>query len=182
MPKEWSARCKDCDALFSYSDLVLRERLSRGLSPPERCSTHRQRHGIETRAMGSSHFGLTPIDRIDILGGRFLGSFDRGDRGKPHTRDIIPDPTGLDLGLRAEHVQEIYDALGKNRVLVIVAPTGAGKSTVIPFRLLSPMQTSGLRHDHFTQNGRQIIVTQPRRVAASDIPRVIGRKLYGASV
>jgi hypothetical protein len=132
--------------------------------------------------MGSSHFGLAPVDRIDILGGRFLGSFDRDDRGKPHTREIDPDPSGLDLGLRAEHVQEIYAALDANRVLVIVAPTGAGKSTVIPFGLLSPLATSGLRHDHFTPNGRQIIVTQPRRVAASDIPRVIARKLYGTSV
>ena len=132
--------------------------------------------------MGSSHFGLAPVDHVDILGGRFLGSFDRGDRGKPHTREIDPDPSGLDLGLRAEHVQEIYEALSTNRVLVIVAPTGAGKSTVIPFRLLSPLATSGLPHDHFTPNGRQIIVTQPRRVAASDIPRVIARKLYGTSV
>jgi hypothetical protein len=182
VPKDWSAQCKDCGVVFSYSDIVHKERLRRGLSAPERCPTHRRSHATETRAMGSSHFGLAPVDRIDILGGRFLGSFDRGDRGKPHPREIDPDPSGLDLGLRAEHVQEIYNALDANRVLVIVAPTGAGKSTVIPFRLLSPLETSGLRHDHFTPNGRQIIVTQPRRVAASDIPRVIARKLYGTSV
>jgi hypothetical protein len=132
--------------------------------------------------MGSSHFGLTPRNRINILGSRFLGSFDRGERGKPRLDEIMPDPSGLDLGLRAEHVQEIYDAHDKNRVLVIVAPTGAGKSTVIPFRLISPLETSGLRHDHFTSNGRPIVVTQPRRVATSDIPGVIARKLYGTGV
>ena len=182
MPAEWTAICKDCGKNFNYSDFVHRQRLRRGLSAPERCQEHRKRHSEETAAMGSSHFGLNPKLRPNILGSRFLGSFDRSDRGKPRLLEIEPEPSGLDLGLRAEHVQEIYEALKEHRALIIVAPTGAGKSTVIPFRLISPLESSGLRHDHFTPHGKPIVVTQPRRVATSDIPEMIARKLYGTGV
>lgn len=182
MPGLWTAVCKDCGKPFSYSDAVHQQRLRKGLSAPERCQEHRQRHGLETRAIGSSHFGLTPLDRPNILGGRFLGSFDRTDRATPSMSVISPDPSGLDLGLRDEHIEEIYKAVEANRVLVIVAPTGSGKSTLVPYRLLSPLPSSGLSPDHFTPHGRPIVVTQPRRIATSDIPGVIAEKMHGSKV
>jgi hypothetical protein len=182
MPSQWQAICKDCGQSFTYSDFVHRSRVARGLSAPERCNDHRAQHARETNAMASSHFTLQPVERPDILGVRFLGAFDRSDRGAPDLREIPADPAGVDLGLKDEHMLEIYEALGENKVLVIVAPTGAGKSTMIPYRLLSPVPESGLREDHFTQHGRKIIVTQPRRDATSDIPAMIAGKLHGSTL
>src|SRR4051794_20020631 len=129
MPSEWTAVCKDCGKTFAYSDYVHKERLRRGLSAPERCLDHRKVHSLETRSIGASHFGLTPLQEVSILGGRYLGSFDRGDRLRPSLQEIEANPMELDLGLKDENVQEIYDALDGHKVLVIVAPTGAGKST-----------------------------------------------------
>lgn len=182
MPKEWTAVCKDCEKPFTYSDLVHQTRRRRGLSAPERCQMHRERHGMETRAIASSHFGLVPTANPDLLGAPFLGCFDRTDRAAPRLSEHQPDPSGMDLGLTDAHMLEIYSALEDHKALVIVAPTGAGKSTVIPHRLLSPVPSSGLSEDHFTPGGRPIIVTQPRRIATSDIPGVIAKKMYGASV
>lgn len=182
MPSQWRAVCKDCGKSFSYSDFVHRSRVARGLSAPERCNEHRAQHARETNAMASSHFTLQPVERPNILGARFLGAFDRSDRGAPDLQEIPPDYTGVDLGLKDEHMLEIYEALTDNKVLVIVAPTGAGKSTMIPYRLLSPVPGSGLREDHFTEHGRKIIVTQPRRDATSDIPAMIAGKLHGSTL
>ena len=182
MPSEWKAVCKDCGDAFTYSDFVHRQRLRRGLSAPERCVKHRQLHAQETRAMASSHFGLEPLAKPSLLGKPFLGGFDRSDRGRPELKEFVADGSGLDLGLKDEQVAEIYRALERNKVLVVVAPTGAGKSTVIPYRLLTPLESSGLPDDHFTRHNRRIVVTQPRRDAASDIPATIARKLHGSSV
>jgi hypothetical protein len=182
VPKEWTAVCKDCEKPFTYSDLVHQTRRRRGLSAPERCKLHREQHGKETRAIASSHFGLVPTDSPNLLGAPFLGCFDRTDRAPPRLKEYQPNAEGLDLGLTDEHMLEIYAALAEYNVLVIVAPTGAGKSTVIPHRLLSPVPASGLSEDYFTPGGRPIIVTQPRRIATSDIPGVIAKKMYGASV
>lgn len=182
MPSEWTAACKDCGASFRYSDAVHQDRLRRGLSAPERCQKHRERHAIETRSMASSHFGLKRAREPDLGGSPFLGAFDRSDRARPSLAEIVPDGSGMDLGLKDPEVAEIYAALETNKVLIVVAPTGAGKSTVIPFRLLEPLPSSGLPGDHFTQHGRKIVVTQPRRVATSDIPGVIARKMHGSTV
>lgn len=182
MPSQWQAVCKDCGQSFTYSDFVHRSRVARGLSAPERCNDHRAQHARETNAMASSHFTLQPVERPDILGVRFLGAFDRSDRGAPDLEEIPADSAGVDLGLKDEHMLEIYEALADNKVLVIVAPTGAGKSTMIPYRLLSPVPESGLREDHFTEHGRKIIVTQPRRDATSDIPAMIAGKLHGSTL
>lgn len=182
MPSEWKATCKDCRKTFTYSDAVLQERALRGLSAPERCSEHRNRHAMETREIASSHFGLEPRQRPNILGAPFLGSFDRSDRQRPEVHEFTPDPSGMDLGLTNDHLAEVYAALETHRALVIVAPTGAGKSTVIPYRLLAPAPGSGLPPNHFTRHGRKIVVTQPRRDATSSIPETIARKMHGSTV
>lgn len=132
--------------------------------------------------MASSHFGLEPVEKPNLLGAPFLGGFDRSDRARPEVREFTPDASGMDLGLTDGHIEEIYQALEINRVLVIVAPTGAGKSTMIPYRLLTPTPSSGLAPDHFTRHGRKIVVTQPRRDATSSIPETIARKMHGSTV
>ncbi len=62
-------------------------------------------------------------------------------------------PTGLPV---ESHVGEITDALAGRRRVVLVAEPGAGKTTVLPLRLLEAPWLAGER----------IVVLEPRRVAA----------------
>jgi hypothetical protein len=96
-----------------------------------------------------------------------------------HEDDKLNIYSGMDIGMTPEHMRRIYEALEEHQVLVIVAPTGTGKSTYIPFRLVDPLE--GYEKDKFTKHG-PIVVTQPRIPAASGIPRAIGDKLMGSHV
>lgn len=179
MTKEWFQKCKDCGKEFGYSDYALESDLKKGLSRPERCKDCRDKHGKEIKSIASSHFGLIPRKgKRSILGVPYLGHIEHGTR---ILRDEIkePDTSGMDIGMTDEHIKRIYEALKDHQVLVIVAPTGTGKSTYIPFRLIEPLE--GYEKDKFTRNG-PIVVTQPRIPAASGIPKTIGEKLLGSSV
>jgi len=74
---------------------------------------------------------------------------------------IIHDPTMrsiddiLSLPVYAQ-LDEIAGSLAASGTLILHAETGAGKTTLVPWRLLS--------HDAFT--GSRLILLQPRRIAA----------------
>jgi hypothetical protein len=179
MAKEWNQKCKDCGKEFGYSDISLQRDLKKGLSRAERCDDCRKQHASEIKSIASSHFALTPRkSKSSILGYAFLGQIEHGER----TLEAIerkPDNSGMDFGLKDHHVKQIYEALEHNQVLVIVAPTGTGKSTFLPSKFIDPLD--GYPIDYFTKKG-PIIVTQPRIPAARDIPKTIGNKLVGSSV
>lgn len=182
MVKEWYQICKDCGERFGYSDYSLQQDLKKGLSKPERCPKCRSQHGTEINSIANSHFGLTPrTEKRSILGLPYLGYIEHGERIL-EDEEKDPDTSGMDLGLvdaDHKHIKRVYDALDNHQVVVIVAPTGTGKSTYIPFRLIEPIV--GYEKDKFTKRG-PIIVTQPRIPAASGIPRAIGEKLLGSNV
>ncbi|MGN6696146.1 MAG: ATP-dependent helicase HrpB [Aquihabitans sp.] len=69
------------------------------------------------------------------------------------TRLPIVDPTGLPV---EEVVGEVAAALDATGTAVLVAPPGAGKTTVVPLRLL----------DAPWLDGQRIVVLEPRRLAA----------------
>jgi ATP-dependent helicase HrpB len=58
-----------------------------------------------------------------------------------------------------EVVPELRDKLASNKIVVLQAPPGAGKSTVLPLRLLSEPWL----------NGRKIIMLEPRRLATRSV-------------
>lgn len=58
-----------------------------------------------------------------------------------------------------EVVPELRDQLASNKIVVLQAPPGAGKSTVLPLRLL----------DEPWLNGRKIIMLEPRRLATRSV-------------
>lgn len=179
MVKEWFQKCKDCGKEFGYSDYALKSDLKKGLSRPERCADCRRQHSKEINSMASSHFGLIPRkEKRSILGSPYLGHIEHGTRIL-HDEINEPDTSGMDIGMTDEHMKRIYETLEGYQVLVIVAPTGTGKSTYIPFRLIEPLE--GYEKDKFTKHG-PIVVTQPRIPAASGIPKAIGEKLLGSSV
>jgi HrpA-like RNA helicase len=179
MTKEWYQKCKDCGIEFGYSDYALQSDLKKGFSRPERCKDCRERHDKEIKSIASSHFGLIPRkQKRPILGLPYLGHIEHGTRIlRDETKE--PDPSGMDIGMTPEHMGRIYKALDDYQVLVIVAPTGTGKSTYIPFHLIDPLE--GYEKDKFTKHG-PIVVTQPRIPAASGIPKAIGDKLMGSHV
>ena len=52
----------------------------------------------------------------------------RIEHGKIEIRERLyqPDTSGMDFGLKDQHIERIYQALEDYQVLVIVAPTGTG--------------------------------------------------------
>jgi hypothetical protein len=179
MALEWKHKCKDCGKEFGYSDISLQRDLRKGLSRAERCDDCRKQHASEIKSIASSHFALKPRkSKPSILGYPFLGQIEHGERILKEFYKQA-DNTGMDVGLKDHHIKQIYDALEQNQVLVIVAPTGTGKSTFLPSKFIDPLQ--GYPIDYFTKKG-PIIVTQPRIPAARDIPKTIGNKLVGSSV
>lgn len=179
MATEWKQKCKDCGKEFGYSDISLQRDLRKGLSRAERCDDCRKQHASEIKSIASSHFALKPRKlKPSILGYPFLGQIEHGERILNEVYKQ-PDSTGMDFGLKEHHIKQIYEALEQNQVLVIVAPTGTGKSTFLPSKFIDPL--NGYPIDYFTKKG-PIIVTQPRIPAARDIPKTIGNKLVGSSV
>ncbi|KZV88008.1 P-loop containing nucleoside triphosphate hydrolase protein [Exidia glandulosa HHB12029] len=72
---------------------------------------------------------------------------------------------------------EIVEAVEKNRVLVLVGSTGCGKTTQVPQFVLDALIDSG------AGAGAQILVTQPRRVAAMSVAaRVSAERAEDGSV
>ena len=66
-----------------------------------------------------------------------------------------------------EVVDEIRTALQVQKYAVVTAPTGSGKSTVLPLALLD---------EPYLQN-RKIIILEPRRIAAYAVASQLARNL-----
>ena len=179
MTKEWHQTCKDCAAEYGYSDFSLQIDVKKGFSRPERCARHRQQHAKEIRNLANSHFDLKPIqDPPSILGTPYLGEVTHEDRSLKE-REVEADSSSMDIGITDDDIRDVYKALETHQVLVIVGPTGSGKSTYVPYRLLSPLPSKQI--DHYTQKG-PIVVTQPRIQATRGIPDTVGKLLLGSSV
>ena len=180
MSKEWVQRCKDCGEVeFGYSDAAYRSDRARGLSRIERCPIHRKQHAGEIKDIASSHFGLRPRSGgRSILGDLYLGELSRGPRTL-QDHDVVADPSEMDLGVTEDNIRSLYQALEEVQVVVLVGPTGSGKSTYVPYRLIEPLPP--LARDHFTRCG-PIIVTQPTIGTSDSIPKVVAKKLLGSSV
>jgi HrpA-like RNA helicase/ribosomal protein S1 len=180
MVREWYAKCKDCGEKFGYSDASYQLGNQRGLSRPERCPNCRKLHSREIATLGLSHFELTPLRPIPAEGLQpgLLGGLIRPKR----VHELREDKSTFDFdkfAIKDHHIREYFDLMQKHQITVIVAPTGAGKSTFLPYRLMVP--PDGLPSDLFTRNG-QIIVTQPRIQATRNIPLFVARDLHGSSL
>jgi ATP-dependent helicase HrpB len=81
----------------------------------------------------------------------------------PHSADLIPT---TDLPVE-ETIDELRRSLAEANAAVLVAPPGAGKTTLVPLRLL----------DETWLDGRRIVMLEPRRLAARAAARRISRLL-----
>lgn len=182
MTKEWVVKCKDCGQEFGYSDWSYKLGESRGQSRPERCPECRKKHNRQTGLMGLSYFELKPKANVDTskISSGTLGSLSHLPR--EHTAKVIPsgfDPTKF--GVTDDDVRALFAWFEdpRHQVAIVVGPTGSGKSTALPFRLIHP--PDGIPEDRFTRYG-QVLITQPRIQATRNIPAYVAKDLYGSSI
>jgi HrpA-like RNA helicase len=164
--------CKDCGSTFAYADeSAAADRLA-GRSRPERCPACRKRHSKEYRSLGVSHYDVLQL-RTDGEGG--LASYAR-ERPAPRLQGTAraarePLPIEAIVGSPAQPGTLLYGLLrDPRRMHLVVGPTGSGKSTWLPFRLLAC--------DALTAKG-PILVTQPRIPATEGPVRFVAELYYG---
>ena len=194
----WGAECKDCAAerrLRTVSDNRKRRKVARtarsdsgfeysgswadrafelGQTRSDRCELHRRAHREAIRALSVPYVDLHVIgqvrDRQNPTGP--LGGL--GPLPKPHVRkEAESDLQAFGFGMSDADVLRILEGLKEKRVAVIEAGTGTGKSTFMPFRLMNPPKGAAFRP---TDDG-QIVVTEPRRQAATGVASFVGEAL-----
>lgn len=185
MPVEYRASCKDCGKEFGYSETSLQGGSVRGLSRPERCPGCRKLHSREGRSVGIPQIPVRarmlrkPTEALKP--GR-LGKLFHPER--VHTKVRVegtfgrPD-SGIELGITDDDIRQLVETTGKYQVTVVVGPTGSGKSTFLPYRLMVPPE--GVPRDVFTRYG-QIVVTQPRIQATRSVSKFVAETLHGSSL
>ena len=84
--------------------------------------------------------------------------------------DGVDDPSrGAALPIAA-HREEILSLIASNQVIIVTGETGSGKTTQVPQYILDKWPRSS------------IIVTQPRRIAATSIARRVAGEMNGGQV
>jgi HrpA-like RNA helicase/predicted RNA-binding protein YlqC (UPF0109 family) len=182
----WQAGCKDCaaerqasgnetvNAAFEYSDDWARRTTERGNSRSDRCERHRREHRRNIQSLAVAYVDLQTIGDVadrshptGPLGG--LGPLPIEHSKVTHQSDLAP----YAFGMKDSDILDLLSGLKHRRVAVIEAGTGTGKSTFMPFRLMTPPAGAPLR---LTEYG-PIIVTEPRKAAAIGVATFVGETL-----
>ncbi len=185
MAIEKRANCKICGKEFTYSQEWADSMLAEGLSAPEYCNEHRMRHARERSAIAMPYFYPVPLaprrPDHELDAGRLgkLTHYDRFHRTVETTAKFHMPGSDIEFGIKDEDFLKLKEKLDNNQVVVVVGPTGSGKSTFLPYRLLAPPEP--IARDYFTKYG-QIVVTQPRIQATRTIPEFVARDLHGCTL
>lgn len=185
MAYEFKCHCKDCGVEFGYSEASLQSGSVRGLSRPERCPKCRRQHSREARAIGIPQIPVKarlPRSPTENLRAGRLGKLWHPKR--EHERVRIEAKFGrpdshIEFGINDDDIRMLISAMHKYQVVVVVGPTGSGKSTFLPYRLMVP--PDGIPQDIFTRYG-QIVITQPRTQPTRSISEFVARDLHGSSL
>jgi HrpA-like RNA helicase/predicted RNA-binding protein with RPS1 domain len=211
---EWTCKCKDCLAEFKYSDSNYQANRARGYSRPERCPECRKQHAKEVGTVGQPYFKVKPLfsgvqhEQLTSVLGRL--NHERRDHVPVHT---TPPPEPEDkFGIKDDKIIEMFRWFYQApalQVVVVVGPTGSGKSTYFPYRLVHPprdyvtldptqegpdpdfvrepngerkrFSATDVETDLFHRYG-QIVVTQPRIQATRNLPGYIAKAMFGSSL
>jgi HrpA-like RNA helicase/serine/threonine protein kinase len=200
---------------FRYSNTNYEHNLLRGFSRPERCPDCRRQHSKEVNTVGQPYFKVKPrypnVDHTKLES--TLGRLEHPPR--PHRAEHVTPPSepADKFGIKDDKIIEMFRWFLQDpglQVCVVVGPTGSGKSTYFPYRLVHPPRTyissepdptqpeirrticgedgepklfdaSDVPADLFHRYG-QIVVTQPRIQATRNIPGYIARSMLGSSL
>ena len=181
--KLFKQRCKDCDKYFSYTDYFREGEQVRNATPPERCINCRKKNSQFVRDSGAAYW-VAPLEKDDSK--RCWGQYGIGKICREALRieeieyegvsiDNPPEKFNKIAPIAEKLISNLEDPNG-TQISVVVAPTGTGKSTWIPYRILrSELSESG-----------KIIVTSPRKAPlredtssskATSVPGYIARVL-----
>jgi predicted RNA-binding protein with RPS1 domain len=186
MAQEWDVLCKSCGKSFGYSHRSYQAKASSlGYSRPEYCDDCRGEHRREKSSFGSGYFHRD-FKMINLEGGDICLGVERFDEYRFHVgtqedSGYAEEKEKGKFALTEDKVRAVFDWLSdsSHRVVVIVGPTGSGKSTALPYWLLNPPE--GIESDWFSRNG-QMIITQPRKIPTEDIPKYVASRLHGGRV
>jgi len=178
----WSARCKDClrrgdEATFTYPDDWRASVQDLGGGTSDRCPACRRRHASAIRSIAVPYIDIdTVADVVDTANPTGpLGGL--GPLPAPHEQtEVRTDLDAIEFGLTDADVLDILEALEHHRVVVVIAGTGSGKSTFLPYRLLYPPEGARIR---LSRRGR-IVVTEPRREATQGTATMVAQVLCGS--
>ncbi|MBI4534905.1 MAG: DEAD/DEAH box helicase, partial [Ignavibacteriae bacterium] len=180
-----------------------------GFSEPEYCPKHRSLHARSYSRIACHHYDVKmtrmgeelarrierqkkfETQKAEELSGKLfdpwwlpeagfgpggLGRFQRPLRAFLENTNYLPEQKAFQI---AEKKDEILTALEEHQVVVLVGTTGSGKSTYVPWLLLTGGVPGGL--SKWARRG-PICVTQPRIQATRQVPRFIANKLNGTSL
>jgi len=150
------------------------------------------REGEELVREVEKHKGIGALHSQDLLKAEFdpwdspangfgpggIGRFQRPVRVFVENQTFTPVKTRKDFKI-AEKSEEILAALEDHQVMVLVGTTGSGKSTYVPWLLLTGGEPGKL--SKWAKAG-PICVTQPRIQATRQVPRFIANQLNGTSL
>lgn len=173
----YSALCKDCRrkqakaSPFEYGAEWLESVVARGGTASDRCPNCRKTHKQLIKAVAVPYVDVETVQPVadrenptGPLGG--LGPLPPAHR----RRDLTVDLQEFKLGLTDEHVVTLLRELTNKRAAIVVAGTGSGKSTFLPYRLLYPPPGS----PRLVENGT-IVVTEPRIEATRQTATTVAR-------
>ncbi len=209
MVREYKRICKtpDCREEFVVAAASIEEDRALGLSEPEYCPKHRLLQVRSYSRIACHHIelemtleGEALVRRVEaqrgigaltdeaLLKGESdpwaeygpggVGRFIRPVRVFVDNQDFQPVKTKNDFKI-SEKSEEILAKLEEHQVMVLVGTTGSGKSTYVPWLLLTGGEPGRL--SKWAKRG-PICVTQPRIQATRQVPQFIANKLNGTSL
>jgi len=185
MAEERRANCKECGEVYSYSVGWGAALAEEGRSPTEYCPRCRAIHSLERASIAMPYFQARPT-RLrqpdqELRPGRLgrLTHQPREHRTVAIEAKFHKPGSGIRFGIEDPDIVELIKTMLVHQVTVVVGPTGSGKSTFLPYRLMVPPPPYA--EDLFTRHG-QIIVTEPRQQATRRPPKFVAEDLHGCSL
>jgi HrpA-like RNA helicase len=173
-------RCKDCKKEVAISTRVFKLMLEKGESLPERCEECRKKHKKAIKEIKIPYFQAQPEDESKFTDFDYILSAytPHGERNR-RLEEAKPDPEiRKRIKITNEQVRKFLEALRENQVVILMSPTGTGKSTYVLYRLIDALEGYENFIETLKRQG-QIIQTQPLTEATERIPSTVGQKFLG---
>lgn len=167
------------DRNFHYEDALIEGVIELGNDCSDGSPKYQQRHASSGGSFAAPH---VDIDTIAMVADPQLPTGPLGGVGSSPAQHLgaseEPDFAEYDFGLTDVDILNLLAGLATKQVAVLMAGSGTGKSTFLPYRLLRPPVEAALR---LADRG-PIVVTEPRRAAAIDTATFVATKLHNSAV